>query len=70
MANEKRSLEEIGDFLKRYHDPKHVKNQRLGQAFCNEFNIQDHKLFYEKDDYSAIQYIWQNHWRDWTALVT
>lgn len=34
-----------------------LKNQRYGQSFCNEFDIADHILFFEKDMQWADEYI-------------
>ena len=26
-----------------------LKRQRYGQSFCNHFNVQDHRIYYEQD---------------------
>ena len=44
------------EFLKRYFLGVYPY-QRLGQAFCNKFNIQDSELFYCESDKVAQQII-------------
>lgn len=36
----------------------HMYAQRFGQAFCNEFGLQDNKLFYQENRNDAEEYIW------------
>lgn len=40
-----------------------LKDQRYGQSFCNQFNIQDNILFYERDAEWANDYI-KNYYVD------
>jgi len=40
-----------------------LKNQRYGQSFCNQFNIQDNILFYEQNQEWADNYI-RGHYVD------
>ena len=49
---------ELLEFEKDYYDGKYP-NQRLGQAFCNKFNITNQEIFYEENDKTARFLIWQ-----------
>ena len=37
------------------------KNERFGQAFCNEFNITDDETFYEEDHIKAVNLCCTKH---------
>jgi len=51
------SGEQLAKFFVRFYKDHLGKYQRLGQAFCNEFNITDPFLFYEADDKKATELI-------------
>lgn len=42
------SLDEYLDWQKQYTFDA-LLNQRYGQSFCNHFNIEDSRLFYDRD---------------------
>jgi hypothetical protein len=54
---------EANKFLQCWHSDGY-KSQRLGQAFCNEFNIShsimETKLFYLEDKKAAIELIFEH----------
>lgn len=50
----------VTDFLKDFFRSA-FPDQRLGQAFCNEFDITDDQLFYEEDNGKAIALICEKH---------
>lgn len=52
------TAQDILDFEKEYNQGKYP-HQRLGQAFCNKFNITDPDIFYEENDKVAKLKIWQ-----------
>ena len=52
------TAQDILDFEKEYNQEKYP-HQRLGQAFCNKFNITDPDIFYEEDYSIAKLKIWQ-----------
>ena len=56
------TAQEFGEFLRDYYRDR--KSQRLGQAFCNRFNVQDSQLFYEIMDIAAINRISGQHLED------
>lgn len=43
------STKQLNEFSVALSDLNKVKGQRLGQCFCNYFNIHDSDLFYEND---------------------
>lgn len=49
--------EEYFKFLADYDQKNLYPNQRLGQAFCNKFDIEDSELFYKHDNYLSSIYI-------------
>lgn len=52
-------------FIRDYFTLRVYGNQRVGQAFCNEFGVDDnHGLFYERDRPTALEIITLNH-VDW-----
>lgn len=58
---------QYAEFIKNYFTLRLFGNQRVGQAFCNEYNIDDaHGLFYERDRATALEIIMLNHveWGD------
>lgn len=58
--SKKVSYLEMKNFVDRVNHNE-VSNQRLGQAFCNEFHIQDAILFHEEKNGSAIKRIWERY---------
>jgi len=50
--------EQLIEFEKEYYQGKYP-NERLGQAFCNKFNVTDSDIFYEEDNKVAKLKIWQ-----------
>jgi hypothetical protein len=56
---------QYAEFIKNYFTLRQFGNQRVGQAFCNEYNIDDnYNLFYERDRTTALEIITLNH-VDW-----
>ena len=56
------TIQQIQDFTDKYrNDPTLNKNQRFGQAFCNEFSITDNVLFYQENYGVSEQYIWATY---------
>ncbi len=53
--------EEYFKFLVDFEEARKQINQRLGQGFCNIFNITDSELFYQPDDFIASKYITDNY---------
>jgi hypothetical protein len=49
------TVQEYNNFLSNLYNKPF--NQRLGQFFCNKFEIQDDKLFYEKNNKKAMEII-------------
>ena len=54
------TVQRFNDFMVSFYKER-IKGYRLGQAFCNTFDITDSVLFYEEDDEVAIEYIYQHH---------
>jgi len=54
-------LQQYEQFKKEYTFESLKYGTRLGQSFCNHFNITDHVLFYKPSAESADQYI-QRHY--------
>lgn len=55
----KLTYKQIYNFVKNHKETKHI--QRLGQHFCNEFDIIDSYLFYCPDDNESLGYIYLNY---------
>lgn len=49
--------DQIADFIKNSYDKESA--QRLGQQFCNHFNITDNFLFYHADNANVWKIIWE-----------
>lgn len=55
----KRHPKEMLEFRMEYDGTPGVINpQRFGQAFCNEFGLNDNELFYQENRKDAEEYIW------------
>ncbi len=56
----------IAEYNRFYHEwaTQTPKTQRLGQTFCNKFNITDPELFYETNFGAAIQRILTKYVKD------
>ncbi len=54
------SFDDYQEFLNVTYHPRSLnyKHLRMGQAFCNEFNIHDNGLFYERLPIVASHGIW------------
>lgn len=51
---------QVTDFLKDFFNGA-FPDQRLGQAFCNRFELTDGQLFHEEGDGKAIALICKEH---------
>ena len=54
-------LQQYEQFKKEYTFESLKYETRLGQSFCNYFNITDHVLFYKPSAESADRYIHKNY---------
>jgi hypothetical protein len=54
-------IKELSTFLIKYFHSEDFKDQRLGQAICNNFNITDSDIFYEKDEATAISKVYAKY---------
>ncbi len=54
-------LQQYEQFKKEYTFESLKYGTRLGQSFCNHFNITDHVLFYKPSAESADRYIHKNY---------
>jgi hypothetical protein len=59
--NTKQSFTEIESFLAKWKK-KPIAFYRMGQHFCNTYNITDSKLFYEVNDGKAEKMIWADYY--------
>lgn len=53
--------DEYRQFLIDYEERDLYPNQRLGQAFCNKYNLTDNALFYEPNNYRSSAAIFTNY---------
>ena len=58
---ERVSLIEYARFLEAYWLDGEYKNQRIGQYFCNRFDVTDDLLFYETEHDKALDRIIEHY---------
>jgi hypothetical protein len=51
------SLTDYERFILKFYNHRVYGGQRLGQAFCNAFNVGDARLFYELDNRESLDLI-------------
>ena len=55
------SMKDFNRFYVKYYGEPEFKHQRIGQAFCNEYNLTNSVLFYETTAETAVNYIIENY---------